>query len=152
MSTDALVLLKNDHKEVERLFKEFEKASTSAQRKGQIAKQVSRLLTAHTYIENEVMYPQVRALVPTLEDDILESYEEHHVVDVLLQELAALRPDDEAFEPKFTVLIENVRHHVTEEEDEWFPKVRNELGRNQLQEIGASMERLKSDAPAGPTG
>ena len=64
------------------------------------------------------MYPQVRELVPTLEDDILESYQEHHVVDVLLQELAALRPDDEAFEPKFTVLMENVRHHVKEEEDE----------------------------------
>lgn len=152
MSTDAIVLLKNDHKEVERLFKKFEKASASSQRKGEIAKEVSRLLTAHTYVENEVMYPQVRELVPALEDDILESYEEHHVVEVLLKELAALGPDDEAFEPKFTVLIENVRHHVKEEEDEWFPKVRDELGRNRLQEIGASMEQLKSNAPAGPAG
>ena len=150
MSTDAIVLLKNDHKEVERLFKEFERAATSAERKGQIAKQVSRLLTAHTYVENEVMYPQVRALVPTLEDDILESYEEHHIVDVLLKELASLGPDDEAFEPKFTVLIENVRHHVKEEEDEWFPKVRDELGRTRLQEMGASMEQLKRTAPASP--
>lgn len=146
MSTDAIVLLKDDHKVVERLFKEFEKEPTTSARKGEIAEEVSRLLTLHTKIENEVMYPQVRTLLPDLEDDVLESYQEHHVVDVLLEELAALGPDDEEFEPKFTVLMENVRHHVKEEEDEWFPKVREGLGRNQLQEMGAAMEQLKAAA------
>ncbi|MGV1008251.1 MAG: hemerythrin domain-containing protein [Dermatophilaceae bacterium] len=148
MSTDAIVLLKADHKDVERLFKEFEKAGTTAQRKGQIAEEVSTLLTTHTHVENEVMYPQVRELLPDLEDDILESYEEHHVVDVLLEELAPLGPDDEAFEPKFTVLMENVRHHVKEEEDEWFPKVRDGLSRTQLQQIGASILALKGTTPS----
>ena len=70
----------------------------------------------HTYIENEVMYPAVRRLLPDLEDDILESYEEHHVADVLVMELAAMKPGDERFEAKTTVLIENVRHHMDEEE------------------------------------
>jgi hemerythrin superfamily protein len=146
MSTDAIVLLKDDHKVVERLFKEFEKESTTSARKGEIAEEVSRLLTLHTKVENEVMYPQVRTLLPHLEDDVLESYQEHHVVDVLLEELAALGPDDEEFEPKFTVLMENVRHHVEEEEDEWFPKVREGLGRTQLREMGAAMEQLKATA------
>ena len=90
------------------------------------------LLTVHTYIENEVMYPRVRELLPELEDDVLESYEEHHVADVLVVELAAMKPDDERFTAKTTVLIENVPHHMDEEEQDWFPKVREGLGRKVL--------------------
>ena len=74
------------------------------------------------------MYPEVRRLLPDLEDDVLESYEEHHVADVLVMELAAMEPDDERFDAKTTVLIENVAHHIDEEEQDWFPKVRDGLG------------------------
>ncbi len=104
----------------------------------------------HTYIENEVMYPRVRELLPELEDDVLESYEEHHVADVLVVELAAMKPDDERFAAKTTVLIENVRHHIEEEEQEWFPKVREGLGRKVLQEIGAEMLEARKKAPRRP--
>ena len=109
------------------------------------------LLTVHTYIENEVMYPRVRGLLPDLEDDILESYEEHHVADVLVMELAAMSASDERFTAKTTVLIENVTHHIQEEEDEWFPQVRKGLGRNQLQEIGAEMVKARKKAPRKPS-
>jgi hemerythrin-like domain-containing protein len=105
----------------------------------------------HTYIENECMYPEVRKLLPDLEDDVLESYEEHHVADVLCVELAAMSPDDERFDAKTTVLIENVTHHIEEEESDWFPKVREGLGRKQLQEIGARMIELKKKAPRRPS-
>jgi hemerythrin-like domain-containing protein len=108
------------------------------------------LLTVHTYIENEVMYPQVRSVLPELEADILESYEEHHVADVLLIELAGLQPDDERFDAKTTVLIESVSHHIEEEESEWFPRVRAGLNRRQLQEIGKRMRTLKAEAPRRP--
>ena len=97
------------------------------------------------------MYPQTRELVPDLEDDVLESYEEHHVADVLCMELAAMTPDDERFVAKTTVLMENVEHHMSEEEDEWFPKVREALGRKQLQEIGAQMLELRKTAPRRPS-
>jgi len=91
MSTDAIVLLKNDHKEIEKVFKAFEKAGENALKaKGDAVKRMIELLTVHTYIENEVMYPRVRELLPDVEDDILESYEEHHVADVLVAELAAM--------------------------------------------------------------
>jgi hypothetical protein len=70
------------------------------------------------------MYPRVRELVPELEDDVLESYVEHHVDDLLVIELVAMKPWDERFAAKTTVLIENVRHHIEEEETEWFPHVR----------------------------
>jgi hemerythrin-like domain-containing protein len=105
----------------------------------------------HTYIENEVMYPRVRQLLPDLEDDVLESYEEHHVADLLVVELAALKPTDERFTAKTTVLIENVRHHMDEEEREWFPRVREGLGRKVLQELGAEMLEAKKKAPRRPS-
>src|SRR3989337_1997870 len=138
MSTDAIVMLKNDHKEILRAFRDFEKAGDGALKtKGRLVDRIIELLTVHTYIENEVMYPRVRELLPELEDDVLESYEEHHVADVLVLELAAMKPDDERFTAKTTVLIENVRHHMEEEEEEWFPKVREGLGRKVLQQRGA---------------
>ncbi|WP_410809121.1 hemerythrin domain-containing protein [Micromonospora sp. 067-2] len=152
MSTDAIVLLKEDHKEMRRLFKAFQDAEEGpASQRQKLVGQIVEALTVHTYLENEVMYPEVRRLLPDLEDDILESYEEHHVVDVLCAELAAMKADHEHFNAKTTVLIENVEHHVEEEEQEWFPKVREGLGRKQLQEIGERMIALRPDAPRSPS-
>ena len=152
MSTDAIVLLKDDHKQILRTFKDFEDAGDDAfVTKGRLVDRIIELLTVHTYIENEVMYPRVRELVPELEDDVLESYEEHHVADVLVMELAAMKPEDERFTAKTTVLIENVRHHIEEEEDEWFPQVREALGRKQLQEIGAELAEARDKAPRKPS-
>ncbi|WP_040871656.1 hemerythrin domain-containing protein [Nocardia exalbida] len=151
MTTDAIVLLRDDHKAIRKLFREFEKAGEDAtQTKGKVVKKIIEALTVHTYLENECMYPEVRKLVPELEDDILESYEEHHVADVLVTELSMMKPDDEHFTAKTTVLIENVDHHIDEEENEWFPKVRESLGRKQLQEIGARMQELRKKAPTSP--
>ncbi len=152
MSTDAIVLLKQDHKEIRRLFREFEKAGAEATaRKGKVVDDIIELLTVHTYIENEVMYPRVRELLPELEDDVLESYEEHHVADLLVVELAAMKPSAERFAAKTTVLIESVTHHIEEEEEDWFPKVRDGLGRKMLQQIGAEMLEARKSAPKRPS-
>ena len=152
MSTDAIVLLKNDHKEIRKAFRDFQKAGESAhETKGKLVDRMIELLTVHTYIENEVMYPRVRELLPDLEDDVLESYEEHHVADVLVVELSMMKPTDERFTAKTTVLIENVTHHIEEEEQEWFPKVREGLGRKVLQELGAEMAEAKKKAPRRPS-
>lgn len=152
MSTDAIVLLKEDHKEIRKLFTDFENAGENATKtKGRLVDQMIELLTVHTYIENEVMYPRVRELLPEVEDDVLESYEEHHVADLLVVELAAMKPEDERFTAKTTVLIESVRHHMEEEEADWFPKVRDGLGRNVLSEIGAEMLEAKEKAPRRPS-
>jgi hemerythrin superfamily protein len=151
MSTDAIVMLKNDHKEVRKLFREFQAAGENATtKKGDLVSKIIELLTVHTYLENEIMYPEVRRLLPDLEDDILESYEEHHVADVLVMELFAMKADAERFDAKTTVLIESVTHHIEEEEDEWFPKVRAGLGRKQLAELGERMLAAKAKAPRSP--
>ena len=152
MSSDAIVLLKNDHKETKKTYRAFKKLGDNADKeKGRPVRLEIELLTVSTYIENEVMYPRVRELLPDLEDDVLESYEEHHVADVLVMELSGMKPDNERFTAKTTVLIENVRHHMDEEEEEWFPQVRDGLGRKTLQEIGAEMERKRRKAPRKPS-
>lgn len=153
MSTDAIVVLKDQHKEIKRAFRAFEKAAGSGtqQAQGAAVDRIIELLTVHTYLENEVMYPRVRELVPEVEDDVLESYEEHHLADVLVVELAGMQPGDERFVAKTTVLIESVEHHIEEEEDEWFPTVREALGRTVLQEIGAEMLELQPTAPTRPS-
>jgi hemerythrin superfamily protein len=152
MSTDAIVILKDDHKRIRLLFKRFQDCGPTAHTtRGKIVDEIVQELTVHTYLENEVMYPQVRALVPELEQDVLESYEEHHVADLLVMELMALAPDAEHFRAKATVLIENVTHHIDEEENDWFPKVRSALGRKQLTTIGEQLQESRKTAPRRPS-
>jgi iron-sulfur cluster repair protein YtfE (RIC family) len=159
MSTDAIVLLRADHKEIRRLFREFLSLRDSEARKGtrngtrkkaSLVKQIISMLTMHTYIENEVMYPEVRARLPELDEAVLEGYEEHHVADVLSMELYGMPARSERFTPKAVVLIENFTHHMEEEERDWFPKVRAGLGRRQLLEIGAKLQEARRKAPKSP--
>jgi hemerythrin-like domain-containing protein len=152
MSRDAIVMLKEDHKKVRALFRDFQRAGNNAHAtKAKIVDRLIEELTVHTYIENEGMYRDVRTLVPELEDDILESLEEHHVADVLCMELTLMSPESEHFDAKVTVLIENVEHHIEEEEQKWFPKVRDQLGRKELQEIGSHLDELRDKAPRRPS-
>ena len=151
MSSDAIVVLKADHKEIRNLFRKFQAAGDKAVKKKEaIAGQFIELLTVHTYIENEVMYPEVCALLPDLKADVLESYEEHHVADVLCMELAAMSARAERFDAKATVLIENVTHHIEEEEQDWFPQVRKAMGSKALRQLGEELAAAKSRAPSDP--
>jgi hemerythrin superfamily protein len=146
---DAITLLKNDHKTVEQLFKRFEKSEDPSEKR-KIADQVIRELSIHAAIEEQVFYPAIREAVPSEEDMVLESLEEHHVAKWVLSELVDMSPEAERFDAKFTVLMENVRHHVEEEEQELFPEVRKALGRKALAEVGAALEKAKVRAPRKP--
>ena len=151
MPTDAITLLKNDHKTVKGLFAKFDKLGDRAVKsKREIVDKIIEELSIHAAIEEQVLYPAVREALPDVEDDILESLEEHHVVKWTLSELESLSPDHERFKAKVTVLKESVEHHIEEEEDEWFPKVREALGRKSLQEMGEAMEKAKKVAPTRP--
>ena len=148
---DAITLLKDDHRTVEQLFKRFEQAGERAHvQKRQIVDRIIEELSVHAAIEEQVFYPVARATVPDTEDIALESLEEHHVVKWLLSELVDMDPAHERFDAKVTVLIENVRHHVEEEESEFFPKVRDQLGRNELAELGETLADAKKSAPTRP--
>ncbi|MFF3886127.1 hemerythrin domain-containing protein [Streptomyces sp. NPDC001914] len=148
---DGIVLVKEDHKTVEKLLKQFEKAGDNARaEKRKIADQAIEELTTHAWIEEEIFYPAAREVAPDTKDHVLESIEEHHVVLWMLSQLKVLDPADERFDAKMTVLIETVRHHVEEEEKEWFPEVRKAMGRNRLTELGEQMETAKKTSPTSP--
>lgn len=148
---DAITLLKNDHQTVEKLFKRFEDTGDRALvERRTIVDKIIEELSQHAAIEEQLFYPVTRATVSDVDDDVLEAIEEHHVVKWLLDELEHMDPSDERFKAKATVLIENVRHHVTEEEDDYFPKVRAELGRNDLTDLGDAMEEARKTAPTHP--
>lgn len=148
---DAIVLLKNDHKEVEKLFKQFEKLGPKAfSSKREIVDQIIVELSRHAAIEEQHFYPTVREYANEIEDDVLEGLEEHHIVKWTLSELQDLEPENERFNAKVTVLIESVRHHVEDEEGEMFPAVRAAMGRKALQELGATLEQAKQSAPVEP--
>jgi hemerythrin superfamily protein len=148
---DAITLLKDDHQRVEALFKQFERAGDRAHtQKRQIVDKITEELSQHAAIEEQVFYPASRKLVPDTEDHVLESLEEHHIVKWVLSELEKMDPQDERFDAKVTVLIENVRHHVEEEESEYFPKVREALGRKDLATLGEALERARTGAPTHP--
>ena len=148
---DAITLLRNDHKTVEQLFRRFEKTGDDALvEKRQIVDRIIEELSIHAEIEEQVFYPVARSTVEGAEDITLESLEEHHIVKWVLSELENLDPAHERFDAKVTVLMENVRHHVEEEETEFFPKVRSALGRKSLADLGDALETAKRSAPTHP--
>jgi len=144
-------MLKADHKTVEQLFKRFERAGPRAHsEKRDVVGRVIEALSVHAAIEEQLFYPVARATVPGAEDLALEALEEHHIVKWVLSELETMTPEDERFDAKTSVLIENVRHHVKEEETNFFPMVRGELGRKALSDLGDAMARAKKLAPTSP--
>jgi CBS domain-containing protein/hemerythrin superfamily protein len=148
---DAIALLKEDHKTVKQLFKRFEGLGERAHKtKGKLVEQILRELSIHAYIEEEAFYPAVRESVAEADDIVLESFEEHHIVEWTLSELQAMDPKDERFDAKVTVLIELVRDHIKEEEKEMFPQVRKALSRQELVELGERMEEVRASAPTEP--
>lgn len=150
---DAITMLRDDHKKVERLFKQFEKlvkSDADAAAKRDVVRDVITELSRHAAIEEQVFYPSIRKEVQETEDSVLESLEEHHVVKWTLAELDGMDGDEERFDAKTTVLIESVRHHVKEEEDELFPMVREALGRRRLVEMGEAMQAARETAPTHP--
>lgn len=145
----ALTLLKTDHKKVDQLFKQFEKTKASARRKSIVAK-IIKELSIHAAIEEQVFYPAIRNAVKKAEDMVLESLEEHHIVKWVLSELEGMDPDSERFEAKVTVLQENVKHHVKEEEQDLFPMVRKVMSVRDLNALGSAMMKAKRLAPKRP--
>ncbi len=149
---NALTLLKQDHGNVEELFHRFETAKPDdIEELGRVRDLVIKHLSRHAVVEEQVFYPAIRA---KLGDEhaftVLEGLEEHHAAKLTLSELEKLPPTHERFRAKFTVLIENVRHHVEEEETDMFPLVRDAFSVEELNTMGEQMEQAKAVAPTRP--
>lgn len=110
---DAIMILKEDHRRVEELFDEFSKARTASRRQ-KLAREICTELKIHTMVEEEIFYPAFRGKI---EDDTLdEAYVEHDGAKVLVNDIEASGPDDDFYVAKVTVLCEEIKHHVKEEE------------------------------------
>jgi len=142
---NALDLLKKDHQEAARLMDQIETAADGGQNSGvELFNQLKNALTLHTRIEEQVFYPALENHQET-RDLVKEAYTEHDEVKNLLSEISGLSPSSKEFMNKLTELRDNVEHHVEEEENEMFPKVKQVLSQNQIDEIGRRMQEMKQD-------
>src|SRR5262245_61477332 len=150
---DAVSMLMEDHKNVQKLFRDFEKAHEKQDDETcqQIATRVCTELEVHTTLEEELFYPAAREALGEDEELIDEAEIEHQSAKDLISELRAMDGSDSKFAPTFTVLAEYVRHHIKEEEREMFPRVKKaKLDVDALgQEMAARKAQLAAEAESG---
>ena len=137
---DALTFLKQQHREVEELFKMAEQAE-GATEKEQIFLQIADDLAMHATLEEKIFYPAV--LSERTQDELQEALQEHLQVKRLLADMLDLEPTDERFDAKLKVLKEEVEHHVEEEEGEMFKTIKKEQAKEALEALGAEMEAME---------
>ena len=143
---NAIDLLTKDHKHLKTLLARAVTAKGD-ERREELIETLRSELVAHERMEEEVFYPPLRDNKKT-HDIVLEGYQEHHVADLILDELLELPADSEMWQPTVKVLQENIEHHIEEEEDDMFKKARKILSEQELEELGARMEAVKKEAMA----
>ncbi len=141
---NAIDLLKQQHREVEDLFEEFEGAGEGAKKtKERLCQQIGDALAVHSTIEERIFYPESKQ--ENTEELLRESVEEHLAVKKLVADIMQSELDDPQYDAKVKVLKEQVLHHAEEEESEMFPKAKSALGRDRLEELGGEMEQLAAE-------
>jgi len=144
--TDAIALLKSDHDRMKKLLNELETTTErGVKTREELFATIKGELTIHETIEEEIFYPALKSH-PKAKDIVLEGYEEHHVVDLLMGELEDLDVADDSWGAKAMVMKENIEHHIEEEEGEMFPKARAVFDRGELAELGERMAARKETA------
>jgi iron-sulfur cluster repair protein YtfE (RIC family) len=145
---DAFELLKSDHEKVAGIMEKIDGTTERALKtREELFTQLKTELDIHARIEETIFYPVLEKAKES-RDITLEAFEEHRLVKQLLNELAAEAKDDEKWTAKFTVLKENVEHHVEEEEGELFKKARKVLTKEEIEELGTRMEKAKGEQKA----
>jgi hemerythrin superfamily protein len=140
--TDAIELLMQDHRKVQKIFKDFEKSKDDMDdaEKGEMVRQGCMELKIHTQLEEEIFYPAARDAIDD-EDLVDEAEVEHASAKQLIDELEGMEPGDDMYDARFTVLGEYVNHHIKEEEHELFPQVKK--AKLDLEELGRKMMQMK---------
>ena len=143
---NALTLLEDDHRKMRKLLDDLDATTERGIRtREELYSKIKGELTIHELIEEEIFYPALKEH-PKAEDIVLEGYEEHHVVDLVMAELEDLPVDDESWGAKAKVMKENVEHHMEEEEGDMFKQARSVFDRAELEELGERMATRKSQA------
>ncbi|MDH5224486.1 MAG: hemerythrin domain-containing protein [Actinomycetota bacterium] len=142
---DALKLLKQDHDEVKTMLSDLEDTTERAVKtRTEGLATLKAELEVHESIEEEIFYPALKEH-PKTKDLALEGYEEHHVVDMVMGEIEGIAPNDETWMAKFTVMKENLEHHIEEEEGEMFEQARKVFDDDELGKLGDRMQARKEE-------
>jgi hemerythrin-like domain-containing protein len=142
---DAMSLLKEDHRKVKKLLAELESTTErGVKTREELFMKVKQELVVHEAIEEEIFYPALKEH-PKTKEIALEGYEEHHVVDTVMAEIEGVAYDDEKWGAKFTVMKENLEHHIEEEEGEMFKQAKQVFDQDELTQLGESMKARKED-------
>lgn len=140
---DALQLLKADHEKVKKMLEELDSTTERATKTRTTGlASLKQELTVHELIEEEIFYPAMKDSAEAKEI-VLEAYEEHDVVDTIMSELEQTPVEDETWAAKFTVMKENLEHHIEEEEGEMFEKARDVFDKGELTALGERMQARK---------
>lgn len=145
---DAIALLRADHKAVTEMFGKFDKMRDNGAKKKALAGEICQELTIHTTIEEEIFYPAAREALKRKGEDLLdEAQVEHDGAKALIAQIEGMQPGDDLYDAKVTVLSEYIKHHVKEEQEEMFPKVKKTS--LDLKALGAQMQARKEELKAG---
>lgn len=153
MTNDPITIIKDDHRTVEELFKAYEELGDEAfVHKRDIADRIIENLTVHAEMEEAICYPRFKEALNDEDDKMIEeAYVEHAGAKDLLSDLSALKADDPKFDASMKVLMEQIRHHVEEEEDELLPKVKKEISEDVFKQMGDEMMEFKRAHGTAPT-
>jgi hemerythrin-like domain-containing protein len=144
-NVDAISLLKDDHDKVKKILKLLDSTTErGVKTREELFTKVKGELQVHEAIEEEIFYPALKGH-PKAKELVLEAYEEHNVVDMVMREIESLPYDDEKWGAKLTVMKENVEHHIEEEEKEMFKQARQVFERQELEELGDRMQTRKDE-------
>ena len=142
---NAIELLEEDHKKVKKLLETGDDTTEKAVKtRSELFDKIKKEMEVHEAIEEEIFYPALKEH-PKAKEIVLEGYEEHHVVDQILGELGQTDVEDERWGAKFSVMKENIEHHIEEEEDDMFKKARDVFSKEELEALGEKMEQRKKE-------
>lgn len=148
--TDLISVITEDHRAVERVFGELERGTTSPEHRKELADHVIAELVRHSVAEEQYMYPAARKHLKDGDDLADHEIDEHAEAERVMKRLEGLGPQDKDFEPLVKQLIDGVRHHIKDEEEDLLPRLRSACSPEELDELGEKVLRAKKIAPTRP--
>jgi hemerythrin-like domain-containing protein len=149
-NTDLIEVILNDHRAFEAVFKELEEGTGDAETRKNLVDHVIAELVRHSVAEEQFMYPAAKSKLPGGEELVEHEIGEHAEAEEVMKELEGLGPDDPRFEPLLRRLIDDIRHHIDEEEGDLLPRIKAACDREELQHLGFKVAAAKEFAPTRP--
>jgi hemerythrin superfamily protein len=150
LEQDVATVLTADHREMERLYEDYQRAEGDPTASESLVRELTRLIVQHALAEEQVLYPVMKSALPDGAEQVAEARDQHKSIERMLEALEQLRADDTAFGETVRALMLEVIPHAREEEEDLFPALREVVGDDEMRSLGAKVERAKKLAPTRP--